>query len=97
MVELLKTFRQLAIEVLSKTSGPDLEISANLTSPAQFKIIVESYAHSVLGAEFVENEKDLYLRMTKSYGSKFGDYVSDIAQTPEFKGGDMIGPTNHDL
>lgn len=93
-MEILKTFRQYAIEVLSAKDGPDLEISANLTSSDQFDLIIESYAHETLGAEFVEKEKDTYLRMTKSYNSKYGDYVSSIAQTPEFKGGDLIGPGN---
>ena len=94
MVEFLKTFRQLAIEVLSKTHGEDLQISANLTSPSQFKLILETYAHKELGASFVVGEEETYLRITKAYNSKFGDYVSNIAQTPEYKGGDMIASQN---
>lgn len=94
MVEFLKTFRQLAIEVLSKTHGEDLQISANLTSPSQFKLILETYAHKELGSEFVIGEEETYLRITKAYNSKFGDYVADIAQTPEYKGGDMIAGQN---
>lgn len=96
MVTILKPFRQYAIEVLSALRGQELEQTANLTTPDQFDLIIESYAHEQLGAEFVVGEKETYLRMTKSYGSKYSDYVSSIAQTPEFKGGDMIG-SNNDL
>ena len=97
MPDLFKTFRQYAIEVLSALRGQLLEISANLTSPEQFDLVVESYAHHVLEAEFVDEEKDLYLRLTKSYNSKYGDYVSQIAQTSDYnnmQGGDYVGPNN---
>lgn len=83
----LKQFRQIAIEMLAKTKGEDLEISANLTSPSQFDIMLESYAHGVLGSEYTDGEKDLLLRLTKSYNSKFGDYVVEIGKTPDWAGG----------
>jgi len=89
-MEILKTFRQLALEILSKSEGKELQTNANLTSPAQFNLIMESYAHGVLGAEFVIGEEETYLRITKAYNSKFSDYVANIAQTPEFKGGDLV-------
>ena len=93
-MEIFKTFRQYAIEVLSKLKGEELQISANLTSPDQLDYLLESHAHSVLGAEFVIEETDMYLRLTKSYNSKYSEYVSQIAQTPEYKGGDMIASKN---
>lgn len=83
----LQTFREKAIQYLSKTKGEDLEISSNLTSPSQFNLIIESYAHAALGCEYTEGEKDLFLRITKSYNSKFGDYVVEIGKTPEYVGG----------
>ena len=58
---------------------------------------METYAHQQLGAEFVIGEEETYLRITKAYNSKFGDYVANIAQTPEFKGGDVIGPSDNGL
>lgn len=82
----LKSFREKAIEHLAKTEGKELEISANLTSPSQFTLLIESYAHSILGCEYTEGEKDLYLRLTKSYQSTFGDYVVEIGKTPDFMG-----------
>ena len=86
MPTILESFREIAINKLAKTKGEELEISANLTSPKQFKLIVESYAHSVLGCEYTEGEKDLYLRITKSYNSKFGDYIVEIGKTPDYMG-----------
>ena len=83
----LISFREKALQHLAKIKGEELEISANLTSPSQFNLIIESHAHGELGCEYTEEEKDLYLRITKSYNSKFGDYVVDIGKTPEFTGG----------
>ena len=91
----LQTFREKAIQYLAKTKGDDLEISANLTNPGQFNLIIESYAHGTLGCEYTEGEKDLFLRITKSYNSKFGDYVVDIGKTPEYVGGSSSA--NNDL
>lgn len=91
----IKPFRQIAIEMLAKTKGEDLEISANLTSPSQFDLLLESYAHGILGSEYTDGEKDLLLRLTKSYNSKFGDYVVDIGKTPDYMGG--INATKDDL
>lgn len=93
----LKTFREKAIEYLAKTRGEELDISANLTSPNQFKLIIEAHAHGVLGAEFTESEKDLYLRITKSYQSKFGDYVVAIGKTPEVYGGGSTSGSNNNI
>ena len=87
----LKPFRQIAIEKLAKVEGKELEISANLTSPGQFDLLLESYAHGILGCEYTEGEKDLLLRLTKSYNSKFGDYVVDIGKTPDYMGGNYAG------
>lgn len=94
MVEIFKPFRQYAIEVLSALKGEMLQISANLTSPDQIDYLLESHAHEVLGAQFIIEETEMYLRMTKSYGAKYSTYVSEIAKTPEFKGGDMIAAKN---
>ena len=90
----LQTFREKAIQYLAKTKGEDLEISANLTNPSQFNLIIESYAHGTLGCEYTEGEKDLFLRITKSYNSKFGDYVVGIGKTPEYVGGSSNANNN---
>lgn len=79
----LRTFREIALEKLSCEKGEGLEISCNLTSPTQFGLIIESYAHGVLGSEYTEAEKDLYLRITKSYKSEYAQNVVKIGMTPE--------------
>lgn len=80
----IKSFRQEAIDKLSQESGKKLEISSNLTSPSQFILIEESYAHSVLGDEFTTDEKDLYLRITLGYNAEFRKNIVDIGKTPEW-------------
>ena len=80
----LKAFREVALDKISAVKGEELEISSNITSPQQFDLIVESYAHSVLGAEFTEQEKDLYLRITKGYQAQYMNNVVKIGMTPEY-------------
>lgn len=79
----IRTFREIALKKLSAKEGQALEISCNLTSPAQFGLIIESYAHGVLGSTYTTGEKDQYLRITKSYNSEYANNVVKIGMTPE--------------
>lgn len=83
-MDILKTFREIALEKISKTKGEELDISCNLTSSGQFGLIVESYAHGVLGSTYTSDEKDLYLRITKGYQANYTNDVVKIGMTPEF-------------
>lgn len=88
----LQSFREIALKKLSAVSGPELEMSCNLTSPSQFALIEESYAHSVLGDEYTGGEKDLYLRVTNGYNARFRQDIVEIGHTPEWinKGGGSV-------
>lgn len=90
-MDIIKTFREIALERISKTEGKDLEISCNLTTSSQFGLIVESYAHSVLGSTYTSDEKDLYLRITKGYNANYTSDVVKIGMTPEFASR-QVGP-----
>ena len=83
----LRTFREIALEKLSASKGEELEMSCNLTSPNQFGLIEESYAHGYLGANFTTGEKDLYLRITNGYNAQYRTDVVKIGMTPEYVNG----------
>lgn len=83
MVETELTLKELAIENLSAETGNKLEITANLTSPAQIGLVMESYAHSRLGSKYVMEKMELLLRMTKAVGGRHRTDVVDLSKGPE--------------
>lgn len=83
MVETELTLKELAIQNLSAETGRPLEITANLTSPAQIGLVMETFAHAQLGSKYVIQRMELLLRMTKAVGGRHRTDVVELSKGPE--------------
>lgn len=83
MVETELTLKELAIANLSAETGNELEITANLTSPAQMDLVMEAFAHARLGSRYTIERMELLLRMTKAVGGRHRTDVVELTKGPE--------------
>lgn len=85
----LKTLKEQAIEHLAVTKGDELDISCNLTTNGQLKIVMEAEAHTALGSSYVRQYTERMLRLTNSYMARHRQDIVEIAKASRFdKDGD---------
>ena len=82
MVEIEQT-RDTIVAKLTSTHGEDLEITANITSPAQITSVLEGYVSKCLGSRIGEGEYELLLRLTDSIHGRCRDDLTGIGKTPD--------------
>lgn len=88
MVEIIKDFPEVCVETIGATSGESLEISANITDPAQIDLVMQKFNYGTwaLNDPSVVAEAETLLRLTKSINGKFMDEVVEIGKAPRFVG-----------
>lgn len=98
MVELFKDMQQICLEKLTVTSGEELELLANITSPEQLDLVLMGniYGPQGLRSRYFQTQKDSLLRLTCSYQGRARTDIVEIGksmrmQMPGFGGGLMNG------
>lgn len=81
----LKTIREQALDHLSVTSGPELDIACNLTSSAQLQIVLESEAHMILGCGYVKSTTERMLRLTNGFQARHRQDIVEIAKASKLE------------
>lgn len=81
MVEELKTLKDRCVDALQYTSGDLLEISSNLTNPAQFALVCEAGVHRILGSKYTPLKAERYLRLTMSHHARMRDDIVRIGSS----------------
>lgn len=76
----LKTIKEQAIDHLSITSGPELDMSCNLTSSQQLQIVLEAEAHEMLGSRYNIRRTERLLRLTNGYLARHRQDIVEIAK-----------------
>ncbi len=74
----IKTLKDRCVDALQYTTGPLLQISANLQDTSQFTIVLEAHAHSVLGSKYVPDRAEQYLRLSISHKGRMRDDIVKI-------------------
>lgn len=84
-MEEIKTLKEQAIDHLSATEGKELDLTCNLSSPAQMQIILEAEAHAILGNEFILRYTERMLRLTNSYMARHRQDIVEISKSTRFE------------
>lgn len=80
----LRTLKEQAIDHLAITDGDELDITCNLSSSQQLKIVLESEAHTVLGSRYIRQTTERMLRLTNSYQARHRSDIVEIAKASRF-------------
>lgn len=83
-MQIIENLKEASVKRLSTTSGEELDITGNLTHPMQIDAIMEMQAHAALGSKYIVEKKELYQRLTCSYGGRHRSDVVEIAKAPEW-------------
>lgn len=79
----LKQSKDVCIDKLTSTEGKDLEIMANITSPAQLNAVLLGYTAQALNSRYGYGECQLLLRSTCSWKGRARDDLTGIGKVPE--------------
>lgn len=79
----LKQSKDVCIDKLTSTEGKDLEIMANLTSPAQLNAILMGFTAQALNSKYGYLESQLLLRTSCSWKGRARDDLTGIGKVPE--------------
>lgn len=82
----LKQSKDVCIDKLTSTSGPDLEIMANLVSPAQLQAVLMGFTAMELNSKYGYRESQLLLRTSCSWQGRARDDLTGIGKVPEVQG-----------
>lgn len=80
----LRTLKEQAIDHLAITDGDELDITCNLTSSQQLRIVMESEAHTFLGSKYNRQYTERMLRLTNSYQGRHRSDIVEIAKASRF-------------
>lgn len=81
MVEELKTLKDRCVDALQYTHGELLEISCNLTNPAQFALVTEARVHRILGSKYTPLKAEQYMRLTMAVHARMRDDIVKIGSS----------------
>ena len=82
MVEIEQT-KDTVVKYLTRTEGKELEITSNLTSPAQLNAALEGLVASRLGSDTGMEEYQMLLRLTISWKGRGREDLTSIGKAPE--------------
>lgn len=80
-MEILKTLKEQCVDKLTETHGEALQIGCNLTSGKQMNYIMQSYAHTCLGSEYVKERCEMLERLTISYQGRGRTDLVDVGKS----------------
>lgn len=84
---IIETVREASVRKLTVTGGPELDLAANLQTPAQMEVIMEMYAHATLGSKYVIKKKELMERLSCAHQGRLRSDLVEISKTPDWQGG----------
>lgn len=90
----LKQSKDVCIDKLTSTEGFDLEITANLQSPAQVEAVMEGYIAGMLHSRYGVKKYQMLLRLTDSMRGRCRDDLTGIGKTPDLQPGWHVGEGN---
>ena len=79
----VKQSKDVCIEKLTSTSGQDLEITANITHPAQMGVVMEGYVCRELNVRYGIEKYQMMLRLTDSFKARARDDLTGIGKVPD--------------
>lgn len=82
----IKSIKEQAIDHLSVTTGDELDLSCNITSPSQLRIVMESEAHTILGSNYVRETTERMLRLTCGWQARHRQDIVEIAKSAKLDG-----------
>lgn len=85
MTEIEQT-KDTVVKWLTQREGKGLEITSNITSPAQVNAALEGLVASRLGSETGMEEYQMLLRLTISYKGRGREDLTSIGKAPEIAG-----------
>jgi len=82
-MEMIKEFKEVCLDKLSVTDGPDLEMMANITSASQFDLILMGgvYGDQGLRSQYFRGQQDRCLRLTVSHMGRGRTDVVEIGKS----------------
>lgn len=86
MLEIQQT-RDTVIDKLTSTEGQELEITANLTAPAQIDAIMDSYVSMFFNSSYGRQQAELLLRLTDSWKGRCREDLTGIGKVSDFNQG----------
>lgn len=83
MVEIIKDFQEVCVDKITVESGPQLELTANITSPAQFDLLMLGgiYGPHGLRSAYFEDQRDRALRLTCGIGGRGRSDIVEIGKS----------------
>lgn len=75
--------RDTIVKKLTSTRGEDLEITANITHPAQIDVVLEGLVAKVIGDDVAVEEYQTLLRSTNSWQGRCRTDLTGIGKTPD--------------
>ena len=88
----IKQSKDVCIDHLCSTEGPDLEIMANITSSAQIAAVMQGYIGEALNSQYRVNRCMKLLRLTVSNKARGRDDLAGIGKVADIQGW-QSGPT----
>jgi len=87
-MEMIKEFKEVCLDKLSVTDGPDLEMMANITSSSQFDLILMGgiYGEQGLRSQYFGGQQDRCLRLTVSHMGRGRSDVVEIGKSEKIPG-----------
>lgn len=83
MVEFIKDFQEVCLDKITETQGPALEMTANITSPNQFDLMLlgNVYGKYGLRSRYFQAQRDTMLRLTCSYQGRCRTDIVEIGKS----------------
>lgn len=98
MPDIIKDFQEVCLDKLTVTSGEELEITANITSPRQLDLVTMGnvYGETGLRSRYFTQQKESMLRLTCSVGGRARGDITEVAKSVKLpfqtfqNGGDIL-------
>ena len=82
-MEVMKDFQEVCLDKITVESGPGLEMTANITSPAQFDMMIMGnvYGRHGLRSRYFGEQRNTLLRLTCSYNARCRQDIVEIGKS----------------
>lgn len=87
-MDIFQTLRDRIVDKLTQTTGKELEISTQITSPKQMDLFIESMALERLGSRYAIERANKMMRLACSWQGRTRTDLTEIGKTPEIRKGD---------
>jgi hypothetical protein len=82
-MDFIKDFQEVCLDKITITGGPELEMTANITSPSQFDLMLMGnvYGRHGLRSRYFQEQRNLMLRLTCSYQGRCRSDIVEIGKS----------------